>query len=439
MAVAALAFRAGVLREMGGLARGRFLLIGAAKPAKRPPLSRAFRARRIMTAFLILWLAAQAVSVLAVLVFCASLGRPPRLAWLPRVAVLVAVKGHNVQLDPFLRSLFDQDYPDYRVIFAVESGNDPAVAAIAPWRDRFGGRVALAVAGLSVDEGQKTTNLLAAVSRLGAEDEIIVLADADIVADRDWISQLVAPLTRGEADLVSGFTWVVVANGRLATFLLASISSALSTFPRLPLLNAAWGGSTALPRETFERLGVAAAWRGTLSDDLQLTAIAQRARCRIAAPPDVLPRTLGHAAGFAAITAQARRWYMLVRVYLPVTYMLMLLGATFIASGWLVALAGAVSGNALALKVLAGALLCAVLRDAGRAILVTRMWGRAGLRENGPFLLVEPLIAPIASVCNAAFAWSAFGMRRTTWAGITYELYGPQKVKVLARASTEGR
>jgi cellulose synthase/poly-beta-1,6-N-acetylglucosamine synthase-like glycosyltransferase len=278
MAVAALAFRAGVLREMGGLAGGRFLLIGAAKPAKRPPLSRAFRAPRIMTAFVILWLAAQAVSVLAVLVFCASLGRPPRLARLPRVAVLVAVKGHNVQLDPFLRSLFDQDYPDYRVIFAVESGNDPAVAAIAPWRDRFGGRVALAVAGLSIDEGQKTTNLLAAVSRLAADDEIIVLADADIVADRDWISQIVAPLTRGEADLVSGFTWVVVANGRPATFLLASISSALSTFPRLPLLNAAWGGSTALTRETFERLGVAAAWRGTLSDDLQLTAIAQRAR-----------------------------------------------------------------------------------------------------------------------------------------------------------------
>jgi hypothetical protein len=391
-----------------------------------------------MTAYLILWLAAQAVSVLAVLTFCASLGRAPRLARVPRVAVLVAVKGHNIQLEPFLHSLFDQDYPDYRVIFAVESRDDPAVAAIEPWRQRLGGRVTLVVAGLSVDEGQKVTNLLAAVSRLEATDEVIVLADADIAADRDWISQLVAPLTRDEADLVSGFTWVVATDRRPATFLLASISSALSTFPRLPFLNAAWGGSTALTRQTFDGLGVAAAWRGTLSDDLQLTAIAQRARCRIAAPPDILPRTLGHTAGFAAVAAQARRWYMLVRVYLPATYALMLLGATFIASGWVVALAEAVSGNSLAVEAFAGALVCAALRDAGRAILVARLWGRAGLRENLAFLLVEPLIAPVASVANAAFAWSALPMRCTTWAGITYELRGPQKVKVLSRASAEG-
>jgi hypothetical protein len=315
----------------------------------------------------------------------------------------------------------------------VESEDDPAVAAIAPWRQQLGGRVAIVVAGLSVDEGQKTTNLLAAVSRLGPGDEVIVLADADIVADQSWITRLVAPLTTGEADLVSGFTWVLASDRRPATYLLASIASALSTFPRLPFLNAAWGGSTALMRETFEKLGVAAAWRGTLSDDLQLTAIAQRARCRIAAPPDVLPRTLGHTAGFAAVAAQARRWYMLVRVYLPMTYVLMLAGATFIASGWVVALAGAVGGNAIGLKVFAGALACAALRDAGRAILVTRLWGREGLRENLAFLAIEPLIAPVASVCNAAFAWTALLMRRTTWAGITYELDGPQKVKVLAR------
>jgi hypothetical protein len=124
---------------------------------------------------------------------------------------------------------------------------------------------------------------------------------------------------------------------------------------------------------------------------------------------------------------------MLVRVYLPLTYVLMLAGATFIASGWIVALAGAVSGSALALTAFASALVCAAFRDGGRAILVAKLWGRAGMRENLAFLVVEPLIAPIASVCNAAFAWSALAMRRTTWAGITYELQGPQKVKVLGR------
>jgi hypothetical protein len=29
--------------------------------------------------------------------------------------------------------------------------------------------------------------------------------------------------------------------------------------------------------------------------------------------------------------------------------------------------------------------------------------------------------------------WSALFMRRTTWAGITYELHGPQDVRIVAR------
>ncbi len=386
-----------------------------------------------MTVFLLLWLAAQVVSVIAVIGFCVGIGRQAPSSRQPAVAVIVAVKGRDVQFDPFAESLFDQDYANYRVIFAVESDHDPAVAAIEAWRQRVGDRVMLVVAGLANDEGQKTANLRAAVSRLTPRDEVLVLADADIVADRSWIRHLVAPLMAGDADIVSGFTWVVVADRRPSTFLLASMSAGLSTFPRFPFLNAAWGGSTAMLRRTFEELGIAKAWRGTLSDDLQLTAIAQRAGCRIAAPPEVLPRTLAHTAGFAAVAAQARRWYMLVRVYVPVTYALMLAGTSFLAAGWLAGAAGAAMADPVALAVVAAAFGCAVLRDFSRGLVVARIWGRAGVAENLAFLLANPLITPLASLCNAGFAWSALMMRRTTWAGITYELRAPQQVKILSR------
>jgi Glycosyltransferase like family 2 len=386
-----------------------------------------------MTAFLLLWLGAQAVSVFAVLGFCVGLGRRIPLAREPAVAVIVAVKGRDIQFDPFIESLFDQDYANYRVIFAVESEHDPAVPAIEEWRQRAGDRLTLVVAGLAADEGQKTANLRAAVSHLTPQDEVLVFADADIVVDRNWIRNLVAPLVAGDADIVSGFTWVVVSDRRPSTFLLASMAAGLSTFPRLPFLNAAWGGSTALFRRTFEELDIARAWRGTLSDDLQLTAIAQRAGCRIAAPREVLPRTFAHTKGFAAVAAQARRWYMLVRVYVPGTYLLMLAGTTFLAAGWLVDIAGAAMADPVALVVLAAGLGCAVLRDFGRGLIASRIWGRAGVAQNLAFLLANPLITPFAAITNAGFVWSALLMRRTTWAGITYELRAPQRVKVLSR------
>src|ERR1700691_2895135 len=123
-----------------------------------------------MTVALLLWLGAQAVSGVAVLGFCIGPGRTQALSREPEVAVIVAVKGRDVQFDPFAESLFDQDYANYRVIFAVESDHDPAVAAIEAWRQRVGDRVMLVVAGLANDEGQKTANLRAAVSRLTPRD-----------------------------------------------------------------------------------------------------------------------------------------------------------------------------------------------------------------------------------------------------------------------------
>ncbi len=388
-----------------------------------------------MTVFLELWLAAQLISVVTVFAFLIGLGKPVSLPREPKVAVVVAVKGHDIEFDGFLEALFAQDYPNYRVIFSVEAADDPAVPAIESWRRRLADRVTLVVAGLGSDEGQKTTNLRAAVARLTPDDEVLVLADADIWMDRDWIRCLVAPLLSDEADLVSGFTWLVLHDSKLSSFVLASMSVGLATIPRLPFLNAAWGGTTAMRARTFEELGIAQAWRGTLSDDLQTTNVAQRAKCRIAVPRELLPRTAVRTAGFATITAQARRWYMLVRVHMPETYFITLAALTFAAAGWILVAAGAAVASRFALEAMAIAFACAVLRDVGRGILVWRMWGRPGIDENLKFLLADPFVGPFAVMFNACYAWSALRMRRTTWAGITYEIRAPRQVRILSRGS----
>jgi len=388
-----------------------------------------------MATFLVIWLSTQLVSVAAVFAFLIGFPRPATPAREPKVAVIVAVKGHGTELDGFLAGLFAQDYADYRVIFAVEAADDAAVPAIEAWRRRLSDRVTLVVAGLAIDEGQKTTNLRAALPLLTPADEVLVLADADIWMERDWIKRLVAPLLDDSADVVSGFTWLVLHDRKLSSLVLASMSAGLVTIPRMPLLNAAWGGSTALYRRTFEKLGMAQEWRGTLSDDLHLTNVAQRAGCRIVAPREVLPRTIIETQGFGEVADQARRWYMLVRVHMPATYALTVAALTFGAVGWATAMIGAAAGDPTALRVLAAGFACAVWRDIGRAILVARLFGPAGLAENLRFLLADPVLAPFAMMFNAGCGWSALTMRRTTWAGVTYELLAPQRVRIVSRRS----
>jgi ceramide glucosyltransferase len=386
-----------------------------------------------MTTFLVLWLCGQAAGVALVWMFAIGLGQRVTTDIAPPVAVIVAVKGHGDTFDEFLVRLFEQDYPRFRAIFAIESADDPAMAILDKCRALAPDRVTLVLAGEAIGEGQKTANLLAAVSHLRHDDEILVFADADILPEHDWLSRLVEPLVRRSADIVTGFPWPVVKDGQFASLMLASIAAMAATLPRLPFFNGAWGGSTAIRHEDFRALDMNRQWRGALSDDLQLTNVAVRAGLRIVAPADVLLRTPVAGAGFVAAIARTRRWYMLARLHIPVVHGVALALMTFAALGWVMVLLGALMWRADALIVLLLALGLAGLRTLVRRRIVARLWGRDGLARNRLLLLADWAVAPFAIVMSAACGWSAISMKRTTWAGITYEVRGPRNVEVLTR------
>lgn len=386
-----------------------------------------------MTTFLILWLCAQAIGVALVWAFTVGLGKAAHPKATPPAAIVMAVKGRDPEFDECLRCLFAQDYPAFRFIFSVEAATDAAVSAIEPYRTKFPDRVTLVVAGEGKDEGQKTTNLIAGVSQLKPEDEIVVLCDGDIWPERDWLQRLVEPLVADTADIVTGFPWLIVKDGKVASYMLNSLAASVATIPRLPMLNGAWGGTTAMTQAHFNRLDMKTNWRGTLSDDLQLTNVAEKMGSRIAVPREVLLRTAVHTSGFGEVIAEARRWYMLVRVHIPFAYAMTVAAMTFAALGWILVIGGAIMLRTDALVVLMFATPLTMLRTAGRGRLVARLWGNAGVAENLLWLRLDWLVAPIAVTFNAACGWSSLFMRETTWSGTTYQVNGRQNVKILAR------
>lgn len=386
-----------------------------------------------MTTFLVVWLAGQTISALIVWGFTWKLHQPAFLDKEPRVAVVVAVKDYTVEFDAFLEKLFAQDYPHYRVIFAVESDRDPAVVAIEKRRAADPDRIQYIVAGLSVDEGQKITNLRAAVLATIPADEILVLADADIWPEPDWLRRLVAPIDKREADVVTAYPWILVRDRKLSTLVLASIFAGIATLPRIGRLNAASGSSIAMRRERFISLRVLDAWRGAIGDDLQFTKVVQQAEGSILLPRELLLRTPTTTRGFADVINQAQRWYMLVRIYLPQLYATAAAVATVIAAGWICATLAMLGGRVDGTIVFALGMVLAFFRSLGHAVIVVRLWGRSGLAENRRFLLANPLVTPLAAIANTALIWSSLFMHKTTWAGITYDVRGSQKITVLSR------
>ena len=59
-----------------------------------------------------------------------------------------------------------------------------------------------------------------------------------------------------------------------------------------------------------------------------------------------------------------------------------------------------------------------------------------GSAKTAAFCCLTRCVTPLAAILNAAYGWFALFMRRTTWAGITYEITGPKQVKVLSRRPT---
>src|SRR5262245_16639044 len=206
----------------------------------------------------------------------------PRRATRERIMVFCPCKGVDAEFEKNIQSILNQDYPNYEVRFIVESEDDPASEVLRRLKQN------VIVAGSATDQGQKVHNLSFAVRGSGADADTFVFCDSDARFPADWLSRLAAPLE--STNVTTGYRWYV-ANGFHFSTLMRSAWNASS----LGVLgdhgrNFAWGGSTAINRETFHRLHILDAWRGSVSDDYAITRAAQRNGTKILfVPPCLVP------------------------------------------------------------------------------------------------------------------------------------------------------
>ena len=87
----------------------------------------------------------------------------------------------------------------------------------------------------------------------------------------NWLKALVAPLAKKGVGATSGYRWYVPGCGHLAASLRSAWNAATLGLMVHPHYGFAWGGSTAIRREVFEKLRIREVWVHGLSDDLLLT------------------------------------------------------------------------------------------------------------------------------------------------------------------------
>ena len=202
------------------------------------------------------------------------------------ITVFCPCKGTDPEFEKNIRSILEQDYSNYEAVFIVESADDPAYATL----QNIGAKDIL-VAGRAIDCGQKVHNLAHAITQAGHAADVYVFCDSDARFPRTWLSTLTGPLDT--TNITTGYRWYVAQRMHLPTLMRsgwnASSVGVLGSHDR----NFAWGGSTAIYRETFDRLNILEAWRGSVSDDYAITNTAHRTGTKIIFIPECLIPTYG--------------------------------------------------------------------------------------------------------------------------------------------------
>lgn len=379
----------------------------------------------LSTGPLIAWLVVAALSCFGVAYSRWGLGRPVPQRRLPSAVVIIPVRGGR-PLVALLRSLRAQIGVEFRVIFAVETEAD-AVSAGLRMHVEDGPEHKIVVAGRAANDiGHKIHNQLFALQHMEPKDEVVVFADCDIVPRCDWLSRLIAPLDDPAHGAVTGYRWLIPKDRRLGSLLTCLANNSIATTPPSVHYNIAWGGSTALRRDTLDGLRIKDWWRGAVSDDLQLTRALWNQGRRILGSRDLLAASPVSYSWREAIEF-GRRQYTLVRIHMPRYWAIAAAATSLPLLGWATAVPLALMGNrfAIATIVLANAL--DHLRAIFRASIYRRLF-RTPIDRR--LKLLDQWATPLWLMFHTVIVWSTLRKRTFSWAGRDYEIRNPQSIEV---------
>lgn len=247
----------------------------------------------------------------------ATLRRPPQ-PWTtpPRVLVCVPCKGVDLELEENLRHVLAQSYSNFQVRFVVEDSADPAYPLIRRLISETKIPCELVIAGKCTDSGQKVHNLLRVTSELPPEIDALVFFDSDARPPLDAVERFVDRICRGKLQVATGYRWFVPKRPTWANLTLASINAAVASLLNNQGRNLLWGGGWAVTRDVFDKIALADAWRGTLSDDLVASSVIRNAGIKLAFEPGCMSATALDVNWRGAISF-LRRQLIIGRCYAP--------------------------------------------------------------------------------------------------------------------------
>lgn len=363
----------------------------------------------------------------------------PLSSFTPFVSVIAPTRGVHPGVEQNLSALFQQDYPDYEIVFVTDTASDPSLKVIENVKTTHSNSdiaTRVVIAGAAVDCGQKVHNLRVAVGKIDSRSEALVFVDADARPQVHWLRSLVAPLHDQSIGATTGYRWFIPLRGGLSSQLCsvwnASIASSLGASSDK---NFCWGGSTAIRRTMFDDLRIKEHWQGTVSDDFALTNALRAAHLPIHFVPACLTASLEDCT-FRQLIEFTTRQLKITRVYSSHLWKAALIGSLLFVlvffGGMVLVAARGFSGlsYSLPLSLLVVIFVFGAIKSyiRLRSVELPLAKYKKELRKTLPAHL---LLWPLTSALFLYNSLAAMLSRRIEWRGITYELKSPTEAVII--------
>jgi len=251
---------------------------------------------------------------------------------LPPVVMIKPVRGLDLGARENYLSFVEQDYPNFRIFFTVDSPQDPAVALIRELVRDFPGRVELVVVSERTGQNRKMNKVAAVARELGSAPYILV-NDSDIRVDSSYLREIMRPMLADPGvGAVTCMQRGIPEGGfpsRLAALMLNSeaIPQGLVAYSLMPM-SYLYGPSMLFSAEALRAIGGFDAMKDYLADDYHLGRLIHEKGYRIVLSPLVVDARIQDES-LSGVVAHEVRWARTYSSLRPVGYSLSILSRPF--------------------------------------------------------------------------------------------------------------
>lgn len=356
--------------------------------------------------------------------------------YLPKVAVILPLRGNDPFLLNCLEGILTQDYPNYQVRIIVDHESDPAFNEVKSFLLKHNPpqcEVSL-LKNRSGNCGLKNESLIQGMESLDASVEVVAWLDADVIPHKFWIRELVQPLENPDVGVASGVRWYAPRSRNPGTLIRYVWNSA--AIVQMLTMDIAWGGSIAMSRDVFHSPSLKKLWSQALWEDTCLRMVVSQLGLKMVFVPEatmVNEESTSLKSCYQFITRQLLN----TRLYHPSWKFISILGIcsalsqiTLVTLTILFLFLGSFSSAAFSIAVLLSASVCV-----GSVIWWLDTLIRQQIRRRGAILGRLPwstilVLWPTLALYFVALL-AATRTRKVYWRGVVYDVASPFNVQII--------